>query len=143
MLYLDTSIKHKKGSSLRISVTPKIVEVIGMKVYTLARIIILGFCIFCLGTNADEKTVPIFKIVSSRSYLDPPSVEVVFPNGFKDEFVLEHYNPFKRSKGGHSYIGYLKNTPGSSVAVSGNLANPDDRMEITLLSQFVCQWWTK
>ena len=106
-----------------------------MTVYTLAQIIVLWFCIFCLGTNADEKTVPIFKIVSSRSYLDPPSVEVVFPNGFKDEFVLEHYNPFKRSKGGHSYIGYLKNTPGSSVAVSGNLANPDDRMEITLLSR--------
>ena len=106
-----------------------------MKGYSLAQVIVLGFCIFCLCANADEQAVPIFNVVSSRSYLDPPSVEVVFPNGFQDEFVLEHYNPFKRLKGGHSYIGYLKNTPGSSVAVSGNLANPEDRMEITLLSR--------
>ena len=106
-----------------------------MKEYSLAQVIVLGFCIFCLCANADEQAVPIFKVVSSRSYLDPPSVEVVFPNGFQDEFVLEHYNPFKRSKGGHSYIGYLKNTPGSSVAVSGNLAKPEDRMQITLLSR--------
>ena len=40
----------------------------------------------------------------------------------------------KGSNGGHKYIGYLKNTPSSSVAVTGHLASPSDRMEITLLS---------
>ena len=72
--------------------------------------------------------------MSSRSYLEPPSIEVVFPSGFKDEFVLEHYKLFKGSKGGHNYIGYLKSTPDSSVAVTGSLLQPDDRMQITLMS---------
>ena len=73
--------------------------------------------------------------MSSRSYLEPPSIDVVFPSGFKDQFVLEHYKLFKGSKGGHNYIGYLKSTPDSSVAVAGRLVEPEDRMEITLLSQ--------
>ena len=39
------------------------------------------------------------------------------------------------AKDGSNYIGYLKNTPGSSVAVTGDIVQPEDRMDITLLSQ--------
>ena len=98
------------------------------------RIILFGFFVFGYSANAKEKEVPIFKVVSSRSNLEPPSIDVLFPNGHRDEFVLENYKLFKGSNGGHKYIGYLKNTPSSSVAVTGHLASPSDRMEITLLS---------
>ena len=105
-----------------------------MKEAILGQIILfaLGICV----TGAEEKVdgVPIFKVVSSRTLQEPPSIEVIFPNGLHDELVLEHYKLFKDSKDGHNYIGYLKNTPGSSVAVTGDIVNPEDRMEITLLS---------
>ena len=101
------------------------------------QLIVFSFALIWLGAMANGKSVPIFRVVSSRSYLQPPLIEVTFPNGFQDEFVLEHYKPFKDSKGGHNYIGYLKKTPDSSVAVTGNLAEPEDRMEITLISHHV------
>ena len=106
-----------------------------MEETTLHRIFLFGFWILHLSVDADANSLPIFKVVSSRSSLEPPSVEVVFPNGVQDDLALEHYKLFKGSKGGHSYIGYLKNDSNSSVALTGNLAEPGDRMEITLISQ--------
>ena len=43
----------------------------------------------------------------------------------------------KGSKGGHNYIEYLKSTPDSSVEVTGSLLEPEDRMQITLMSKFL------
>ena len=102
------------------------------------------------GTIAIGNDIPTFIVVSPRADLETPSIEVIFPNGFHDElelfatygippvdnlpFVLTQYKIFKDSKEDSNYIGYLKNTPGSSVAVTGHLNEPTDRMEITLLS---------
>ena len=106
-----------------------------MKEATLGRIILFALGIFVAGVEAKEEGIPIFKVVSSRTWQEPPSIEVFFPNGLHDELVLEHYKLFKDSKDGYNYIGYLKNTPGSSVAVTGDTVKPENRMEITLLSQ--------
>ena len=35
---------------------------------------------------------------------------------------------------GCNYLGHLRNTPSSSAAVTGCLNNPEDKMEITLIS---------
>ena len=106
-----------------------------MEENSLIRIFFLGFLVFGFSANAKENGVPVFKVVTSRSNLEPPSIDVLFPNGHRDELVLEHYKLFKGSNGGRNYIGYLKNTSSSSVAVTGHLATPSDRMEITLLSE--------
>ena len=106
-----------------------------MKEATLGRIILFALGIFVAGAEAKEEGIPIFKVVSSRTWQEPPSIEVFFPNGLHDEFVLEHYKLFKDSKKGHNYIGHLKNNPDSSVAVTGEMVKPTDRMEITLLSK--------
>ena len=106
-----------------------------MKKVTGCVIIIFGYFLFGYGTNATENSVPRFTIVSSRSFQTPPSIEVVFPNGIHDELVLDHYKLFKGTTGGHNYLGYLKNSPGSTVAVTGDLSEPDGRMEITLISE--------
>ena len=86
------------------------------------------------GTIAIGNDIPTFIVVSPRADLETPSIEVIFPNRFHDELVLTQYKIFKDSKEDSNYIGYLKNTPGSSVAVTGHLNEPTDRMEITLLS---------
>ena len=106
-----------------------------MKQLNFCPIFLLGICFFSRCTDAFENAVPTFSVVSPRTDLEPPSIEVVFPNGFHDELVLTQYKLFKESKGNENYIGHLKNTPGSSVAVTGRLSEPGDRMEITLLSE--------
>ena len=106
-----------------------------MKEFNFSRIFIIGICLVGYGTTAIGNDVPTFIVVSPRTDLKAPSIEVVFPNGFHDELVLTEYKLFKASKGIHNYIGYLKNTPESSVAVTGSLNGPDDRIEITLLSE--------
>merc|ERR1712018_518742 len=63
----------------------------------------------------------------SRSNI--PDMSVTFENGATHEMVLEPY-----SKSPCNFIGYLKSQPDSSVAVTGCLANPEDKMHITLLS---------
>ena len=99
------------------------------------RIFIFGICLLGRYTEAYKNAVPTFTIVSPRTDLEPPSIEVVFPNGFHDELVLSQYKLFKGSKANDNYIGYLKNTPESSVAVTGRLDGPADRIEVTILSE--------
>ena len=53
---------------------------------------------------------------------------VTFENGATHEMVLEPY-----SETPCNFIGQLKNSP-SSLAVTGCMNNPDDKMHITLLS---------
>ena len=65
---------------------------------------------------------------------DPPTINVFFANGHEDELDLKHYKLQKLSVEGCNYLGHLRNTPSSSAAVTGCLNNPEDKMEITLIS---------
>ena len=59
---------------------------------------------------------------------------MVFANGHEDEFDLKHYKLQDSSTEGCNYLGNLRNTPSSIVAVTGCLQKPEDKMEITMLS---------
>ena len=78
---------------------------------------------------------PTFQITSSRSIYEPPSIQVTFVNGIQDDFELEHYRMNKESVGGCNYLGHLKNSPSSSVAITGCLNKPGDKMDVTLISK--------
>ena len=81
---------------------------------------------------------PIFKVISSRSADGKPiapSITVRFANGFKDEMILNEYKLKKESPAACNFLGRLKSSPSSSVAVTGCLDKPGDQMEITLLSE--------
>ena len=80
--------------------------------------------------------VPVFRIVSSRAgaTAGPPDITVHFPDGIRDGLVLEEYKIDEESPASCNYIGRLRNHP-SSVAVTGCMDKPGDRMEITLLSE--------
>ena len=64
---------------------------------------------------------------SSRSGI--PEMKVRLRNGLTHEMALE---PFSTSP--CNFIGELKNVPESSVAVTGCLSKPGDKMHITILS---------
>ena len=76
-----------------------------------------------------------FDVTSSRSIEEPPTIEVRFANGVKDAFELKHYKMNEHSVVGCNYLGSLRNNPSSSVAVTGCLNKPGDRMEVTLISK--------
>ena len=76
-----------------------------------------------------------FRITASRSIADPPSIQVTFSNGVQDELVLTQYKFNDLSTAGCNYLGRLRNDPESSVAVTGCLNNPGDKLEVTLLSE--------
>ena len=77
-----------------------------------------------------------FQITSSRSIEEPPSIHVVFDNGLEDEIELVHYKMNEDVAVGCNYLGHLKSDPSSSsVAATGCLNNPDDRMDVTLISK--------
>ena len=74
-----------------------------------------------------QKGTPSFKIHGySRSNI--PEIRITFENGVQDDMVLEPY-----SNSPCNFIGQLKSLPGS-VAVTGCLNTPEDKMHITLLS---------
>ena len=72
--------------------------------------------------------LPTFKI-SGNSRAGIPEVKVGFENGLTHEMVLEPY-----SNSPCNFIGRLKNVPSSSVAVTGCLEKPGDKMHITMIS---------
>ena len=72
--------------------------------------------------------IPSFKI-SGYSRSGIPDVTVGFENGVSHQMVLEPY-----SNSPCNFIGKLSNDPSSSVAVTGCLNQPGDKMHITLLS---------
>ena len=76
-----------------------------------------------------------FNVISSRSIEEPPTIEVAFNNGIKDHMNLEHVKMNDVSPIGCNYIGRMKNDASSSVAVTGCLNKPGDKMEVTLLSK--------
>ena len=75
-----------------------------------------------------------FDVIASRSIEVPPTIEVTL-NGVKDGLELTHYRMNDKSVVGCNYLGYLRNSPSSSVAVTGCLNNPGDRMEVTMISK--------
>ena len=48
---------------------------------------------------------------------------------------LKHYKLNKESVAGCNYLGHLRNSPSSSVAVTGCLNKPGDKMDVTLISE--------
>ena len=90
---------------------------------------LLAFTLFHSGT---EK--PYFEVVASRSIEEAPTIQVTFADGRKDALELNHYKHNEKSSIGCNYIGTLRNDPTSSVAVSGCLNKPGDKMEVTMIS---------
>ena len=70
----------------------------------------------------------------SENINDPPKINVLFANGDEDEIDLTHHRLHESSTNRCNYLGNLRNTPVSSVAVTGCLNKPEDKMEITLMS---------
>ena len=78
----------------------------------------------------------VFQITASRSTEEPPSIRVMFENGVEDDIELVHYKMNEDSVAGCNYLGHLKTQPStSSVAVTGCLNNPGDRMDVTIISE--------
>ena len=75
-----------------------------------------------------------FDVVASRSIVEPPTIQITFDSGLKDDLELNHYKLSDESKIGCNYIGRLRNDPTSSVAVTGCLNEPGDKMEVTIIS---------
>ena len=59
----------------------------------------------------------------------------MFANGVKDAFDLKHYRMNEQSVVACNYLGRLRNNPSSSVAVTGCLNKPGDKIEVTLISE--------
>ena len=78
--------------------------------------------------------LPTFTVLMSENTNDPPKINVLFANGDEDEIDLTHHNLHESSMNSCNYLGNLRNTPFSSVAVTGCLKKPEDKMEITLIS---------
>jgi len=76
---------------------------------------------------AAPQGMPLFRI-SGYSRSNVPEMTVTFENGVSHDMLLEPY-----SNSPCNFIGELKNQP-SSLAVTGCLTNPGDKMHITLLS---------
>ena len=77
-----------------------------------------------------------FEVVASRSIEEPPTIQVTFADGRKDALELNHYKHSEKSSIGCNYIGALRSDPTSSVAVSGCLNKPGDKMEVTMISDY-------
>lgn len=77
-----------------------------------------------------------FEVVASRSIEVAPTIQVTFADGRKDALELNHYKHNEKSSIGCNYIGTLRNDPTSSVAVSGCLNKPGDKMEVTMISDY-------
>ena len=71
----------------------------------------------------------------SRSIEKPPYLRVTFDNGVQDDIDLKHFKLQGSSEIGCNYLGHLRSNPlTSSVAVTGCLLNPEDIMEVTVIS---------
>ena len=77
----------------------------------------------------------MFDITASRSVDEPPSIAVSFASGVQDDFMLKHYKMHESSTAGCNYLGRLRNNPSSSIAVTGCMNKPGDRIDITLISE--------
>ena len=62
-------------------------------------------------------------------------MQVKFANGLEYDLDLKHYKMNKVAPMGCNYIGKLRGDATSSVAVSGCLNSPEDRLQVTMLSR--------
>ena len=62
-------------------------------------------------------------------------MQVLFENGLKHDLDLKHYRMNKLSPIGCNYIGSLRGDPSSRVSVTGCLNSPEDRMQVTMISE--------
>ena len=77
-----------------------------------------------------------FEVIAPRSIEEAPTIQVTFADGRKDSLELNHYKHNEKSSIGCNYIGTLRNDPASSVAVSGCLNKPGDKIEVTMISDY-------
>ena len=75
-----------------------------------------------------DADLPSFKI-SGYSRSNIPEMSITLPNGDSHEMILEPY-----SESPCNFIGHLKDAQGT-LAVTGCMTNPGDKMHITLLSK--------
>ena len=73
-------------------------------------------------------------MIGSRNIEEPPAIQLTFANGKLDHIILEHYKINKYSPVGCNYLGHLQSDLSSSVAVTGCLNNPEDQMEVTMIT---------
>ena len=78
--------------------------------------------------------LPRFTVLMSENINDPPKINVIFANGEEDEIDLTHHRLHESFANSCNYLGNLRNSAFSSVAVTGCLNKPEDKMEITLIS---------
>ena len=103
-------------------------------IYSMIELNMFNFLVFMKNQFSGDETLK-FNVISSRSIDEPPTVEVTFANGVKDNLELSHYKMHERAVVGCNYHGSLKNDPSAVVAVTGCLNKPGDRMEVTLISK--------
>jgi len=84
---------------------------------------------------AKENDKYMFKIAPAIIDKDPPQILVTFPSGIQDEFVLKHHIVGPSMKKRCNYLGHIKNRLSSSVAVTGCMKKPGDRIDITMISE--------
>ena len=77
----------------------------------------------------------MFKIAPAIIDKDPPRILVTFPSGMQDEFVLKHHIVGPSMKKRCNYLGHIKNSLSSSIAVTGCMKKPGDRIDITMISE--------
>ena len=90
----------------------------------------IALLLFAVVSAEDLK----FNVVSSRSIEEPPTIQVKFENGEQDFLELKHYRSHDAAEIGCNYLGSLQSDPTSSVAVTGCLNNPVDKMEVTMIA---------
>ena len=78
--------------------------------------------------------LPRFEVSMSENMNGPPKIKVFFANGHEDEMDLKQIKFKATSVLSCNYLGNLRYSPFSSVAVTGCLKKPEDKMEITLIS---------
>ena len=76
----------------------------------------------------------MFKIVPAHIDLDPPQILITFPSGIQDEFILKHHIVGPSLKKRCNYLGHIQNSLSSSVAVTGCMRKPGDKIDITMIS---------
>ena len=77
----------------------------------------------------------MFRVVPASIDMEPPQIFVTFPNGNQDEFVLKHHIVGPSMKKRCNYLGHIQNSLSSSVAVTGCMKKPGDRIDITMISE--------
>ena len=78
--------------------------------------------------------LPRFEVSMSENMNGPPKIKVFFANGHEDQIDLKQNKFNATSVLSCNYLGNLRYSPFSSVAVTGCLKKPEDKMEITLIS---------